>query len=177
MGQKRIAPGKFTEVKASFSSGRYKKRVTKYVYVTSNDPDESTVKLTVTGIVKVGASISVSPPDVDLGVILISNGFKDTLIVKNTGEVDLVIDEVRMLGETGMVVRLVSDTLIRPNMTGKIEISYESTTVYESNRIRKIEDNIVIKSNDRARPELWIPIKGYITDDPWFAILYAKTLK
>jgi len=177
LGQKRVAPGKVTEIKASFSSGGRRNKVTKYIYVSSNDPDESTVKLTVTGIVKFGACISVSPPDVDLGVIVVNNGFKDTLIVENTGEADLVIDEVRMLGESDMAARLVSDTVIPPNMTGKIEISYESDTVYGSERIRSIKDRIVIKSNDRTRSELWIPIKGYITDDPWLAILYAKTLK
>lgn len=177
MGQKRIAPGKVTEIKASFSSGSYRRKVTKYVYVTSNDPDESTVKLTVTGIVKGGPRISVSPLDMNFGLIWVKDGFKDTLIVENTGEANLVINKVRMLGANDVAVRLVSDEVIPPNMTGKIEISYASNTAYESNSVKSIKGYIVIKSNDVAHPKLWIQIRGYITNDPWFAILYAKTLK
>lgn len=177
MGQKRIAPGRSTQIKASFSSGSYRRRVTKYVYVTSNDPDESTIKLTITGIVKVGASISVLPANVNLGLIWVKNKFKDTLIIKNIGEADLVIDEIKMLRKSNMTVRLVSDRVIPPNTTGKIEISYESNTLFGTKRIEIIEDYIVIRSNDVARPESWIPVRGYITDDPWFAILYAKILK
>lgn len=177
MGQKRIAPGKFTEIKASFSSGSYRRRVTKHVYVTSNDPDERVVKLTITGIVKVGACISVLPPNMNLGLLWVKDGFKDTLVIKNTGEADLVINKVKMFGTTDIAVRLISDRVIPPNATGEIEISYVSNTVYAANRVISIKDHIIIKSNDGGRPELWIPIRGYITSDPWFAILYAKTLK
>jgi len=48
----RIRPGKEAEIEVSFYSGYRAGRVTKHVYVDSNDRDQPWVKLTVTGVVK-----------------------------------------------------------------------------------------------------------------------------
>lgn len=56
----RIRPGKEAKIKVSFYSDYRAGRVTKYVYVDINDPDQPWVKLTVTGVVKPEGWISQS---------------------------------------------------------------------------------------------------------------------
>jgi hypothetical protein len=58
--QSHIKPGKKAEIEISFYSGYRSGRVTKYVYVDVNDPDQPWVKLTVTGVVKPGGWLSQS---------------------------------------------------------------------------------------------------------------------
>lgn len=55
---KEVEPGEFGEIKTTFNSKNYKGRITKRIYVHSNDPDEHIVTLTITGIVKVDGVVN-----------------------------------------------------------------------------------------------------------------------
>ncbi|HID93128.1 MAG TPA: DUF1573 domain-containing protein [bacterium (Candidatus Stahlbacteria)] len=177
--KQKIAPGESGEINVTFSSGYRKGRVTKYVYVESNDPDEPLVKLTVTGIVEVVPSphISVTPANVDLGVIWTDSKIKTILNVENTGTADLIIHGVEGPPTGDIRVRVASDT-IPAGRIGKIDILYEPNIPFESihRPIRNIRSHIIIRSNDPRRPELWVPIKVYIVDDPWLYAIYSKIL-
>jgi len=74
-------------------------------------------------------------------------------------------------------VRVASDT-IPAGRIGKIDILYEPNIPFESihRPIRNIRSHIIIRSNDPRRPELWVPIKVYIVDDPWLYAIYSKIL-
>ncbi len=63
---KEVEPGGFGEIEATFNSN-YKGRITKRIYVHSNDPDEHIVTLTITGIVKV--DVVVNPNRLNFGEI------------------------------------------------------------------------------------------------------------
>jgi hypothetical protein len=177
--KERIEPGESGKINVTFSPGYRKGRVTKYVYVESNDPDEPLVKLTVTGIVEVVPSpqISVSPTNVDLGVILTDSKIRMTLNVTNGGTADLIIKTVEP-PPTGEVKVIAGLYTIPVGKSGKIDVLYEPNMLSGSMRkpIKDIRSHIIVKSNDPLRPELWIPIKGYIVDDPWLYAIYSKIL-
>ncbi len=56
--QKEIAPGQHGVIPVTFDSGRLRDRVTKHIYVTSNDPANPRTVLTLTAVVKVEAEIN-----------------------------------------------------------------------------------------------------------------------
>lgn len=64
---KEIEPGGTGEIKATFNSKNFKVRITKKIYVHSNDPNEPIVTLEITGIVKV--DVEVNPAMIDFGEI------------------------------------------------------------------------------------------------------------
>lgn len=64
LSAKDIAPGQAAELKVSFNSTGYRSNFEKYVYLTSNDPDEPSRTITIKGSVKAlpKISINVEPP-------------------------------------------------------------------------------------------------------------------
>ena len=177
--KERIAPGESGEIKVTFSSGYRQGRVTKYVYVESNDPDEPLLKLTVMGIVEVVLSpqINVNPSNIYLGIIWVADKIKSTLNVENIGDADLIIQKVEAPPTGELKVKAALDT-IPAGKIGKIDILYEPNISFKSSHrpIRDIRSHIIIKSNDPRRPEMWVSIKAYIVDDPWLYTIYSQIL-
>ncbi len=64
LSAKDIAPGRAAELKVSFNSAGYRSNFEKYVYLTSNDPDEPNKTITIKGSVKMlpKISVNVEPP-------------------------------------------------------------------------------------------------------------------
>jgi len=177
--EKRIAPGHTGEIKVTFSSGRRIGKQVKYVYVQSNDPDEPTLKLTVKGEVETGPipKIEVYPEEIDFGMILPAVKYQETLTIKNAGKLDLVINEIKGRGSLGYIsTNLNSNKVITPGRTDKIKLYYELKDIGKfSGARKKIQDYVIIKSNDPYQPKLSISIRGYVTDDPWLQILYPRS--
>ena len=76
---KEIEPGGTGEIKVTFNSRNYKGRITKHIYVHSNDPDESIITLEITGIVKV--DVEVNPKMIDFGEIYEGESVSQKLMV------------------------------------------------------------------------------------------------
>ena len=64
-----VAPGKTSTIRVTFSSGSMRDKVTKQVYVESNDPSQPRSKLTITGTVK--REIDVTPYGIFLRSIMV----------------------------------------------------------------------------------------------------------
>ena len=178
ISERRIAPGDSGEIKVTFSSERRIGKQLKHVYVQSNDPNEPVLKLTVKGEVEVGPSpkIEVYPDEIDLGMILPTGKYQETLNIKNIGRADLVIDEIKGRELSGYIsTNLNSKKVIPPGRMYKIKICYELKNIHEFDDMsRDIQDYVIIKSNDPYQPELWILIRGYVTSDPWLYVLYSR---
>jgi len=77
--------------------------------------------------------------------------------VKNTGERELVINQIKTSSRT--TAKLISPDNILPGDEGKIEISYNS-----SGQKGMIREFVYIYSNDTARKTIIFPITGYIIE-------------
>jgi len=75
-----IAPGEQGAIKITFSSGRMRDRVTKHVYVSSNDPAEPRATLTVTGLIKV--EVDVVPTGIYFGALPVGQTVERSVLVK-----------------------------------------------------------------------------------------------
>jgi len=60
-----VLPGQQGTINVTFSSGNFRDRVTKLVYVDTNDPEEPRVTLTITGVVKI--EVQVTPIGIYVG--------------------------------------------------------------------------------------------------------------
>jgi hypothetical protein len=67
MSENELEPGEQGTIKVVFRSGRYRDKVTKRIYVDTNDPAAPRVTLTVTAQVKI--EVVVSPPGVYVGLL------------------------------------------------------------------------------------------------------------
>lgn len=154
-----IAPGSSSQIKVSFNSSGYEGKTSKYVYVESNDPDKPLRKLTITAIVKVHPkpTINLTKDSWDFGLITQGERPTSILLVKNTGEQELVISEIET--SSHRTTKLLSAHNIPPGKIGEIKISYDST---EQKGL--VEEYLYIISNDPSREIIVFPITGYIME-------------
>lgn len=178
ISERRVAPGDSGDIKVTFNSGRRLGKQKKYIYVQSNDPDESVLKLTVQGEVETGPTpkIEVQPDEIDFGMIFPTRKCQKTLIIKNIGNLDLIINEIKGRGSWGYIsTNLNSKKVIPPGRMSKIKLCYELKDIGKfRGRDQDILDSFVIKSNDPLQPESWVLIRGRLTNNPWLHILDSR---
>ena len=149
-----IAPGESATVNVQFNSSGRQGSQRKYVYVTTNDPNNSELRLIFTTMVlpKVAEKTEVSTPrlmleknqhdfgDIDEGKIVELN-----LKFKNVGKKTLEISEVKT--SCGCTAALLSSKKIEPGNEGNIKIELDTTK-----RSGKLSRTVAIHSNDPLEP-------------------------
>ncbi len=85
----RIPPGKAAAIKVTYTAGGYRGRAMKHIWVDTNDPQNRTVELTVTGIGKPG--VEVFPPSVNFGNLRSGAVFSQMLTLKSLTSSDFTI--------------------------------------------------------------------------------------
>ncbi|MEA1965037.1 MAG: DUF1573 domain-containing protein [Candidatus Aerophobetes bacterium] len=91
-----VAPGGSGQIKVIFDSSGYKGKISKNIYVESNDPDELRKVLTIKANVEVSPKPTIKLMENSWDFGLITEGRKLTYIlsVKNTGEQELVVSKI-----------------------------------------------------------------------------------
>lgn len=77
--KREFAPGEHGTIKVTFHSKRFRDRVTKHVYVDTNDPVTPRTVLTVTGVIKV--EVEVKPSSIYIGRLEVGEVVNRTLII------------------------------------------------------------------------------------------------
>lgn len=156
----KIAPGMSGQIEVTFSSSGYKGRVTKYIYVESNDPDEARKVLTIKANVTTlpSPTINLVKNSWDLGLITEGEKLTCILSVENTGEQELIISKI-YTSSPHCNAELLSYENIPPGKMGKIRIFYDST-----GQKGLVKDYFYINSNDPSRKTVVFPITGYIIE-------------
>jgi hypothetical protein len=157
-----LKPGESTEIKVTFnSSGRLGPQV-KYVYVNTNDPSNTEIKLQITGnIVAPGnSSLSESLPKIyfpeiqyDFGVVKEGAIVTHTFKIVNKGKARLDISDIKT--SCGCTAALVSNKQIAPGKNGTIKVDLDT-----KNRQGKMSRTITITSNDPEEPTKVITISA-----------------
>lgn len=152
-----IAPGSSSQIKVTFNSSGFRGKVSKYIYVESNDPDEPLKKLTITANVEVPPQPTIELTENSWDFGLITEGGKPTymLSVKNTGERELLISKITT--PPHCTATLLSAKNIPPGKMGRISISYDST-----GQRGIVEEFLYIDSNDPSRKTIVFPLTGYV---------------
>lgn len=169
LSSSKVPPQGSAEIEVTFNSSGFKGKVSKYIYVESNDPDEPLKKLTITTVVEVSPSptINLKENSWDFGLIVQGETVTFSLSIENTGERELQITKLR--ASPGCTAKLISPGSIPPGETGKVNLAYDS-----SEQTGLVREYLYIDSNDPLRKSVYFPISGYVIEPkPEFTIFPA----
>jgi hypothetical protein len=155
-----LKPGESTEIKVTFNSSGRSGPQSKYVFVNTNDPTNTEIKLKITGnVVAPGSSsLSESLPKIyfpetqyDFGTVKEGKVVSHTFKFVNNGKADLDIKDIKT--SCGCTVASVSSKQIAPGKDGTMKIDLDT-----KNRQGKMSRTITVISNDPDEPTKVITI-------------------
>ena len=139
--KKKYKPGENGTIPVKFiSNGFGGRKIMKSIGVTSNDDKNPYIRLKIIGQVtlKNFARIEVSPSSIDFKIIPLGKQKSKKLLIKNTGNLDLIILEVSHIPE---IIPMFSKTVIKPNQSAVVEIILKAKTEIKTTRFLKIRSN------------------------------------
>ena len=174
VSEKIIAPGAKGEIKATFDSTRRPGKQTKTITVQSNDPNESSVRLTITGIVE--NYIEVKPDPLNLGTVFrgdavtqtvrivppkIRPNMKITNVESNQAYLKV---EMESPGNWGQKFASKMKNLFKKNETTEEEEGIPITiSLSPEAPVGRIRASIKIDTDDERKPTLNLRVVGTVT--------------
>lgn len=155
-----LKPSESTAIKVSFNSAGRLGAQQKYVYVTTNDPNNQEIKLKISGNILIPDSslateklpmIYFPETQYDFGIVKEGNVVSHTFKFVNKGKATLDIKDIKT--SCGCTVALVSSKKIEPGKDGTIKIDLDT-----KNRQGRMSRTITINSNDPEEPNKVITI-------------------
>lgn len=172
VSEKKIAPGGKGELKVTFNSQGYQGKVTKYVYVESNDPTLPNKQLEISGEIEVlpQPKIHLDQYTSDEGLFLEGEEIKATAKIINRGELELRVDCSHKDASFFSGGKEIAFPLKIP--AGKsVELEIRMSPREKKGLIREY---ILIKSNDPNRQAISFYVNGYIITKKQLKDLFAK---
>jgi hypothetical protein len=172
VSKKEIAPGKEGELKVTFNTRGYAGKLSKYIYVDSNDPAQKSKQITVSAEIEVPPQpkIALDRYSQDLGLFLEDEEVRTQAKIKNIGELELEVSCSHKDASFYADGKKVSFPLkIRAGREADIEIRMPPR-----NRKGMIREYILMKSNDPQRPTLSFYLSGYIISKQQLKELFAR---
>ncbi len=175
LSEKKVEPGKEGKIKASFDSRGYSGKVVKYVFVDSNDVDESRRELSFSAEIEVppSAKIELDRYNVEMGLCLEGEEPAASLQIRNTGELELKVE----ISQQDLAFRSGGKAVAFPLLipTGKsvdIEVKFPPQT-----RTGLLRDYLLIRSNDPVRSTLSVYLSRYVVTKKDLRDLFQKYRK
>lgn len=148
---KSLPPGARGEIKATFDSGNFSGAIHKTIYLETNDPKTPVFNLTLQGAVQ--EVLTISPRDINLGVVKTGSRKEVTVTVKNQGARAIRITAVR--SPLPQVTIKGDKTHLAPG-----ESAHLSVTVTPRRDDRFISGYISIFTDIPGRSEFLVPLYG-----------------
>jgi hypothetical protein len=170
--KKEVAPGEKGEVRVTFNSRGFRGKVNKYIYVQTNDPAQSSRRLSISANIEVPPQprISLDRYSADAGLFLEGEEMKTKTIISNRGQLELIIHCSHKDASFFSKGKEISFPLKIPaGESREVEIS-----IPPRKRKGVIREYIVIKSNDPNRQNLSFFHSGYIITKEQLKKLFAK---
>ena len=169
---KKIAPGATGEIKVTLNTTGYQGKLSKYVYVESNDKSQPRKQLTVSANIEVPPQprIQLDKYTSDEGLFVEGEPIKATTTIRNQGELELRIDCSHKDAKFSSRGKEISFPYVIPS--GK-SIDLE-VTIPPRNRVGLLREYILIKSNDPSRQTISFYVSGYSITKKQLKDLFAK---
>ena len=160
VSDKTVAPGREGKIGINFDTRSYAGKVTKYVYVDTNDPAEPNKELTVTADIEVPPRprIDVVPYNIDLGLLLEGEEIKGRFVLSNAGELELKAECVHRDAKY-FVKGKPAAAPIKIAAGKELEVEFKIPAGPRSGMIREY---ILVKSNDPVRSTVSVYISGFM---------------
>lgn len=153
LSSSRLEPGVSGELRAVFDSSRFTGTIQKSIYVTSNDPRQTTTELIMKGMVT--SEIVLSPLRLDFGTLSGSQSRTGILEIANRGQIPLTIREVDVLvpGTTAEV----KDRVVLPHKQTEVQVTLKPVP-----GMARISGYLILRTDSPRSPELRVPVHGTI---------------
>jgi P pilus assembly chaperone PapD len=149
VSSRNIAPGKRSEIRATFNSKNFSGQISKNILIHTNDPKTPVYTLTIKG--SVVEEIETSPKQLNLGEIKIGTS-KDALItVENKGKQQLTLTSVR--SSMPQVTVKTGKTVVKPGGKATIDIK-----VAPRKDDRFLGGYLNVTTDSPSKPDIIIPI-------------------
>jgi hypothetical protein len=172
VSEKTIAPGGAGRIKTTFDTRGYSGRMTRYLYLVSNDAREPRRELSVSADIEVppSARIDVDRFNVDMGLVLEGEEPAARIVVKSTGERELKIEMAHEVVRFFSGGRPLASAVSLPvGESREIEMRFPAQT-----RPGVQRDYVLIRSNDPVRSTLSIYVSRYVVTRKELRELFEK---
>jgi hypothetical protein len=156
----KIAPGKEGKVKVSLDTRGYAGRLTRYIYLISNDADNPRRELSVTAEIEVPPmpKIELDKYNIDLGLSLEGEAPSARVVIRNVGELELSVEmaheQVKFFsGGKSLQFPL----LIPAGKSAEVEFRFPPQT-----RPGSLRDYVIVRSNDTYRSTQTVYFSRYV---------------
>jgi len=160
VSEKKIGPGKEGKIKTTFDTRGYSGRLSKYIYLVSNDGEEPRRELALVADIQVppSARIDVDRYNVDMGLVLEGESPTAKVVIKSAGEREL---KVEMAHENVQFLSggkpLVSPFFLPRGESRQVEVRFPPQS-----KTGVLRDYVLIKSNDPVRSTMSIYVSRYV---------------
>ncbi len=170
--EKTIGPGKEGRIKATFDTRGYSGRLSRYLYIVSNDGEDPRRELALIADIEVppSARIDVDRYNVEMGLVLEGEAPSAKIVIKSAGErelkVELAHENVKFFSGGKP---LVSPFFLPRGESREVEARFPAQSKPGVNR-----DYILLKSNDPVRSTLSIYVSRYVVSKKELKELFEK---
>lgn len=170
--KKEIKPGGNGEIEVTFNTTGYGGKVSKYVYVESNDQKQPNTQLTVEASIEIPPrpQIDLDRYSVDTGLILETEDIQIQARIKNNGELELSVEMSHNSTSFFVGGKEINSKIKIP--AGK-EVEVEMT-ISPRRKVGLIREYVLFKTNDPMRPNLSFYVSGYIVTKAQLKELFDK---
>ena len=149
-----ILPGQRGTLSATFDSGHYRDRITKHIYVDTNDPEAPRVTLTVTGVVKM--EVQVTPIGIYVGQMQLG-----TKAVRSVDILPVDVSKFKVLGTrmTDPAVKVVRTESIKKGRKRGYRLVVEYGPVTKPGRVSA---NLLVQTDLKHSREISIRVYGRV---------------
>ena len=178
VSEKKIAPGKDGRIKATFDTRGYSGRLSRYLYVVSNDAENPRRELSVSADIQVppSARIDLDRYNVDIGLVLEGEAPTAKIVVKSAGERELKVEVAHESVKFFSGGKPLASPFFLPvGESREVELRFPAQP-----RAGLQRDYVLIKSNDPVRSTLSIYVSRYVVSRKELRELfdkYGKVLK
>jgi len=172
VSEKRIGPGKEGKVKATFDTRGYQGRLSRYLYIVSNDGESPRRELALIADIEVppSARIDVDRYNVDMGLVLEGEEPAAKIVIRSSGErelkVEIAHESVRFFSGGKP---LVSPFFLPRGESREVEARFPAQSKPGANR-----DYILLRTNDPVRSTLSIFVSRYVVSKKELRELFEK---
>jgi hypothetical protein len=160
VSDKEIGSGKEGKIKVSMDTHGYANRMTRYVYLITNDPDNPRRELSLSADVEIPPMprIEIDNYNIDLGLSLEGEAPSVGVVIKNVGQLELQVEMTHEQVKFFAGGRLLQFPLVIP--AGK---SFEVECQFPAqSRVGSLRDYIIVRSNDTYRSTQTIYFSRYV---------------
>ncbi len=160
VSEKTIAPGKEGKIKTTFDTRGYSGRLSRYIYLISNDGENTRRELTLVADIQVppSARIDVDRYNVDMGLILEGESAAARVVIKSTGERELRVEVSHENIQFFSGGKPLASPFFLPTGESR-EVEFRFPPQAKTGLLR---DYILIKSNDPVRSTMSIYVSRYV---------------